>query len=177
MLRREFLKKVIIGSSMLSASSLVINKTYANTTANHHWVFIQAKGGWDTTLMWDPKGSEYESYLGPINTYSENDIRKVGNIAYAPVPSGVTTEDYLGVFTKKHYQNMMVINGISHETNSHKIGSRICMTGNDGGSNPTTAAIISSEFSATQPMAFIANNNTSLQSCAPNSLYRAVNKR
>ncbi len=158
--RREILKALAYGGMKLSfgsAATLALPKIASATSDERYWVFVSASGGWDVTNMWDPKGSELIYKGSPINKYSRNDIRQVGNIRYAPVPPGVTTQDMLDTFTQKHYQKMLVLNGIDQGTNSHAVGVRVSLSGSDGTSIPITAAMLASPFAQTQSMAFIAN--------------------
>ncbi len=158
--RREMLKLFAYGGMKLSfgsAATLALPKIASATNHERYWVFVSASGGWDVTNMWDPKGSELIYKGSPINKYSRDDIRQVGNIRYAPVPPGVITQDMLHTFTQKHYQKMLVLNGIDQGTNSHAVGERVSLSGSDGTSIPVAAAMLASPFAQTQSMAFIAN--------------------
>jgi len=160
MKRRELLKAFAYGGVQLSlgsALSLTLSNTAQAQDGNHYWVFVSASGGWDVTNMWDPKGSEVIFRGGPVNNYSQSDIRSAGNIRYAAVPPGVTTQDMLNTFTQKHFQKMLVINGVNQGTNSHSIGTRVSLTGSDGSVMPIAAAMLAEPFAKTQSMAFIAN--------------------
>jgi hypothetical protein len=160
MKRRDFVKTLSAGACLSGLGSIGLSGTAsAATIANQHIVFVQANGGWDVTSMWDPKGSEIDTYRGPMNKYSKNDIRRKGRISYAPVPEGVESKDWLHTFTQKHYQRMLVINGIDQGTNSHRIGGRVCMKGNDVVLAPTTAAMLGALYASEQPMAFIAESS------------------
>ncbi|MCP5335073.1 MAG: DUF1501 domain-containing protein [Oceanospirillaceae bacterium] len=157
--RRNFLKGLGV-TSMVSTSlgSFVLggmpSKAHASVS-DHFWVFFYAKGGWDVTSMFDPKGSSVISKLGPINNYPSSAIRQIGNIRYAPVPEGINANDQMDVFVKKHYQRLMVINGINSLTNSHTVGMRVAFTGTTAGQVPTMPALLAAPYASSQPMAYI----------------------
>ncbi len=176
MKRRNFLKTVAAGAMGATTSTLTLNKALAGEgEPDQFWVFVQAIGGWDVTSNWDPKGSEIDTFRGPMNRYSRDDIRTAGNISYAPVPPDVLTDDYLHTFTQKHYQRMMVLNGIDIGTNSHQVGDRVCIAGSSSPIIPTTPSIIAAPFADSQPMAYISEGPYSETGgyVAPSSLVRA----
>ncbi len=152
--RRELIKQLACTAACSMLNLSISRKAYA-ATASRNWVFITADGGWDPTNQWDPKGSEIVNYNGSVNRYSGNDIRSIGNINYAPVPSGVTTSDQLHAFTQKHYQNMMLIHGIDQGTNNHAVGRRIAMVGTDARGMPAQGAFFAAEHAGDQSMPFI----------------------
>jgi len=158
--RRDLLKAFAYGGVQLSvggAMSLALPKAaQAANGDDHYWVFVSAQGGWDVTNMWDPKGREIIFRGGPVNNYSQNDIRQAGNIRYAAIPPNVTTQDMLQTFTQKYFNKMLVINGVNQGTNSHSIGTRVSLTGSDDSVTPITAAMLAEPLSKLQSMAFIA---------------------
>ena len=156
MKRRELLKTLALGGAVL-ATGAAIPKTALASTNQRFWVFVSAAGGWDTTNNWDPKGSDVHSSLGQVNHYHSSQIRQAGNIRYAAVPEGVETQDKLHSFTQKHYQRMMVINGVDQGTNSHAVGTRVSLTGAQGKSVPVLPAMLAAPNASNQAMAFIAN--------------------
>ena len=68
----------------------------------------------DVTSFCDPKtnvSGELE-----INTWARNaDVMQAGNIPYAPFATN-------GIFFEKYYQDILVINGVDAQTNSHAVG-------------------------------------------------------
>jgi len=148
--RRELIKQIAYSSAAFSTLNLGLSSRAHAVVSDHHWVFITAEGGWDVTNQWDPKGSEFDVGSGPMNNYSKNKIRRVGNIRYAPVPSGVKTEDKLNSFTRKNFRNMMVINGIDQATNSHAVGRRVAMAGNGSRAIPSMGALFAAPWLASR---------------------------
>lgn len=104
-------------------------------------VTVQATGGWDPTLLCDPKAELNQSY-------GEAEIGSAGNVRYAPIPGAAE-------FFDAHYQRMLVINGVDVQTNSHDAGRRHMVSGRLGEGYPTLAAL-SAGFSAPElPMSFL----------------------
>ncbi len=82
--RREFLKSAAAMTSLAAFSKLSLASTGYST--EQYWVFVNAKGGWDTTSLCDPKGDvEFSTSRGVINRYSTADIRQIGNFKLAPM--------------------------------------------------------------------------------------------
>src|SRR5262249_6692761 len=62
------------------------------------WIMVNASGGWDPTFFCDPKG-------GAVDTnYTANQIKKAGNISYAPV-SGLTGDDEVFYTTQQFFES------------------------------------------------------------------------
>ncbi len=152
--RRELIKQVACTAALGMFNLGISRKAYA-ATAERNWVFITAGGGWDPVSQWDPKGSEIVGHRGPVTHYSRENVRSAGNIRYAPVPEGIGTADKLHEFTQKHYQKMMVINGIDQGTNNHAVGYRIAMVGSDVRGLPAMGALFAAPYAEDQSMPFI----------------------
>jgi len=152
--RRELIKAM--GTLSLGVCSLSLSQvTFGAQNSGRYWVFVHAGGGWDVTNQWDPKGSDVNSGKGPVNNYRSSDIRKAGNIRYAPVPKHVDTDDMLHTFTQKHYRKMMVVNGIDQGTNSHSVGRRVATSGLQSAGVPVFPALVAAPYAASQSMAYI----------------------
>jgi len=93
------------------------------------FVQIQANGGWEPTMLCDPKGNLN-------NTYGEGDILTAGNINYAPLGEQWNT------FFQTNYQRMVVFNGVDVQTNAHGPGREHTASGRLGASYPNAAALI-----------------------------------
>ena len=78
------------------------------------YVFVQADGGWDPTSFCDPKTNTPGEKV--INLWAENGgIQQAGNLSYADFGNN-------SAFFEKHYDRMLVINGVDAQTNSHSAG-------------------------------------------------------
>lgn len=111
------------------------------------FVTIAATGGWDVTSFCDPK----ENIGGErtINTWADaEDIAQVGNIAYAPVAENQA-------FFERFYQDMLVINGIDTQTNSHDDGIRHTWSGRMGFGFPSFGSIVSASVAPDLPLSLV----------------------
>lgn len=116
-----------------------------------YYVIFNAKGGWDTTYLMDPKG------VGGINRlYKEGDILTEGNHRFAPtaahVKAGMSNED----FFKKYGKELLVFNGLDYSVNNHDPCSRYVATGKlDSLAYPTFAALVAGCKGQEAPLAFL----------------------
>lgn len=102
----------------------------------HFFIFIFAQGGWDTTMVFDPK-------MGVEGIDSD--------------PSGETTESHGLPFVKNPNQPAVerffnnfghlscFVNGINSQSISHFLGTQIMLTGFSGGNAPDWPSLIASE--------------------------------
>lgn len=107
--------------------------------------FIQADGGWDPTSLCDPKGD-----ADGMNRYATSAIGEAGNIRYAPVGNHQA-------FFDKHYERMMVINGIDMSTNGHEQGRRYTWSGKLAEGHPSLGAMVAAKLGPSLPMGYISN--------------------
>jgi hypothetical protein len=105
------------------------------------FVAVQAHGGWDPTLLCDPKGNLN-------NSYNDGDIGTAGNLRYAPIASAAA-------FFGAHYTRTMVINGVDTATNAHDAGQRNCVSGRLGEGYPNIAALVAGVAAPQRPMSFL----------------------
>lgn len=147
MKRRDLLK--LAGWSAISASLPVGFRTYAQSEGYSGPLFIciQVNGGWDVTSFCDPKTNQPGE--APINTWAETgEVQQVGNIRYAPFAGNAA-------FFQKYYQDMLVINGIDAQTNSHSAGVTHTWSGRLSEGYPTVTALAASVHAPTLPMAYV----------------------
>jgi len=112
--RRGFLKALAIAGG---ASSLpfVAPSLYAQSAPQTKFLInLQLEGGMDVTSFCDPKvnvAGERE-----INRWARTaGVQTAGNINYAPFANNAQ-------FFQKYYRDMLVINGVDSQTNSHSVG-------------------------------------------------------
>lgn len=128
------------------------------------WLLVEARGGWDPTSFCDPKGFGLGEN-GDINNYDQNDIRQIGNIRYAPPPDMFANDTNLYSnrdFFEAHYQNLVVINGINHGTNSHPVGRTASWTGSRALNYPSIAALIASENARDLSLPFVVTSSAEI---------------
>jgi hypothetical protein len=161
MKRRNFLK-TLTGFGVAGILPMSLVRPAFGATPDRFLITISATGGWDPTSLVDPKGDAPRSDgLGPVNNYSASEIKSAGNILYAPYPNLVEgpagdSSGHFDNFFAKHYQRLLVINGIDTQTNGHDSGRRFVWSGKLEEGYPTIAALAAAPY-ADQPMAFISN--------------------
>lgn len=120
------------------------------------FLFLTASGGWDVTSLCDPKGMNYEGDPDRMNNYLIEDIQEAGNIRYAPfITPENSTADGSTDFFQKHYENLLVVNGIDMLTNGHDAGRRHWASGRLSEGYPAMAAFMAAAFGVEQPLAFL----------------------
>jgi len=105
-------------------------------------VQVQAVGGWDPTLVCDPKGNALNQ------AYGEGDILTAGNINYAPINGAAA-------FWDAHFDKTLVLNGVDTKTNSHDAGRRFMASGRLGEGYPSLAAVAAGFSAPELPMSFL----------------------
>ena len=147
--RRKFIKA--LGVSGLFAGLPIAFRSYAAPEDYHGKLLItvQAEGGFDVTSFCDPK--ENVSGEPEINRWARNnEIREAGNLRYAPVAGNQA-------FFEKYYRDMLVINGIDAQTNSHSAGVTHNWSGRISAGYPSLTAIFSSVQAPNLPVSYINN--------------------
>ncbi|MBT8147194.1 MAG: hypothetical protein KJN90_10090, partial [Gammaproteobacteria bacterium] len=145
--RREFNK--LLGMAGLGAVGPWSLPSHAITSGydGPFFITIAATGGWDVTSFCDPK----ENVAGErtINTWADQEnIAQVGNIRYAPVAENQA-------FFERFYQDMLVINGIDTQTNSHDDGVRHTWSGRMGFGYPSFGSIVSASVAPDLPLSLV----------------------
>lgn len=111
------------------------------------YINLAAIGGWDVSSFCDPKVNIGGERV--INTWADAaSIQQIGNIAYAPVANNQA-------FFERFYQDMLVINGIDTQTNSHDDGVRHTWSGRLGFGYPSFGAIASSTLAPDLPLSLV----------------------
>lgn len=106
------------------------------------FVLVQAVGGWDPTMVFDPKP-------GLSNLFGEGDILTAGtSLQYAPI---VGAPEFFGA----HASRLMVLNGVDMATNSHDPGRRNMASGRLAEGYPCLAAMIAGVSAPHLPMSFL----------------------
>lgn len=148
--RRDFLKLTSAAGLTLGGATL-LPRAWADDKAEPGGgvgytgpllVMVQAVGGWEPTLLCDPKANLN-------NSYGDVDVKLAGSIAYAPL--GVEADAFFG----DHHGHMTVINGVDTATNNHESGRRNMASGRLGAGYPNLAALVAGVESPESPMAFL----------------------
>ena len=148
MKRRDFLKQsFILGAAGLVAPVPKIYGASADGYSGPLLVTLQVDGGWDVTSFCDPK----------MNVTGERDINNwantaetqtAGNISYAPFANNAA-------FFDKYYQDMLVINGVDAQTNSHSTGVLHNWSGRNSEGYPSITAMFAAHNAPDQPLSYV----------------------
>lgn len=113
------------------------------------FLMVDAGGGWDPTMVCDPKGGDINRQFMP------SAIRSAGNIPYAPItyPDGYTNQR----FFEKYHQRLLVLNGIDMQTNNHDSGNRFTWSGHLEDGYPPLAAMVAAALAPGRPLGFLSN--------------------
>ena len=151
--RREFLKSSAAGTLIAPA---VFSKVWANINSRYQGkclVTLQLDGGADVTQLCDPKINITGERK--INNWADwDEPRQAGNIFYAPIA------DNERLF-QKYGSDMLVINGVDAQTNSHETGRLFNWTGSNAEGKPSVSALHAAYQSPDQPLAYAVFGGTS----------------
>jgi hypothetical protein len=132
-----------------------------------YWIMLNAGGGWDPTILCDPKGGTLKNPEEPDDGYTEESVNHfdkgidVGSFKVGPVSfqeGGV--ELYSSErFFQEHQSRVCVINGVDTQTNNHEVGNRVTWSGKPTDGQPALAALIASVGSKDKdlPLAFMSS--------------------
>ncbi len=108
---------------------------------------IQAEGAWDTASFCDPKMNVAGESI--INHWATSgDIDTAGNLPFAPVANNAA-------FFNKHYNKMLVINGIDAQTNSHSTGVLHNWSGRNSAGFPSLTALFATQHAPQLPLSYL----------------------
>lgn len=148
--RRGFLKLAAAAGLVVAGPSLSRRAWAQGPYEGPFWVTVHAAGGWDPTLLCDPKGRVDENVEQPVNNYFVDQIDAVGPFQFAPV-------DGNRAFFERFRDDLLVLNGIDMGTNSHDTGTRAMWSGSTENEMPALAAIIAATRDKVPPLAFLTN--------------------
>ncbi len=145
--RREFTKYLTMAGLGATAPLPLGIASAAEPYSGPFYINLAAIGGWDVTSFCDPKSNI--SGERTINNWADSaGIEQIGNIAYAPVANNQA-------FFERFYQDMLVINGIDTQTNSHDDGRRHTWSGRLGLGYPSFGAIASNAIGPELPLSLV----------------------
>lgn len=127
-------------------AAFAANEPYAGPL----WVFVHAGGGWDPSMVCDPKGATTADQVDPVNRFLRDDIEQVGPFALAPVPAVVE-------FFTAHRNRILAINGVDTQTNSHENGTQYTWSGGLTQRLPAAGALAAAATDPGLPLGFISN--------------------
>lgn len=138
--RRSFLRMTAAAGLAVGSSPFVPRRAFAQEAeaagyAGPYWVHVHLGGGWDPTLLCDPKGRKNEEAADPVNMYFEDEIEQVGPFRVAPVDGAVD-------FFTRFRDQLVVLNGVDAQTNSHETGTRYSASGSMDPGTPAFNALV-----------------------------------
>ena len=109
-------------------------------------VTLQLEGGADVTQLCDPKVNTTGE--PKINNWADSaDPGQVGNLLYAPVADNEWLFNRFGA-------DMLVVNGVDAQTNSHETGRLFNWTGSNAEGKPSLTALHAAYQSPNEPLAY-----------------------
>ena len=146
--RRRLLQTAI--ASAAATAGLMGGKVWASNMQQPYegklLVTLQLDGGVDVTQLCDPK----VNVLGEpkINLWADRaDPGQAGSILYAPVASNEQ-------FFERFASDMLVVNGVDSQTNSHETGKLYNWTGSNAEGKPSLSALFAAAQSPAHPLAY-----------------------
>jgi hypothetical protein len=140
--RRHFLKH-LAGMSASSLLTFHVPRLCAwaqvGQSRPHFFIFVFAGGGWDPTMVFEPKIG-----LDTIDVDPQGQVVQSGGITYLHNPNRAWVKTFFDDFGA----NTCIINGINTQSVSHAVGTEIMMTGDAGTPSPDWPTIISSKNGA-----------------------------
>ena len=125
--------------------------------AGPFYVVFNASGGWDTTLLMDPKGTD-----GINRLYRAGDIQTHGAHAFAPTAAHAEAGMSNEAFYRDFGSELLVLNGLDYSVNNHSPCARYMATGKlDSLEYPTFAALVAACCGPECPLAFLTFGNYS----------------
>ena len=161
MKRRDFFKVLSVLGSGAVLPTLPIRQGMAATDAydGPYFLYFQANGGWDPTILCDPKLT-----IGGVTQFDQ--IRTAGNISYASPPYSLT-DNFAQDFFNTYGSKLLVINGVDVRTNSHSDGRRHIWSGEITKAGfPSLGALTSGILTPTRPMPWLISGGSSYEKTA-----------
>jgi hypothetical protein len=146
--RRQLLRAALVGGS--AATGLLSSRVWSSGAHQPYegqlLVTLQLDGGVDVTQLCDPKVNVKGEPR--INYWADAaDPGQAGNLFYAPVANNAA-------FFERFGRDMLVINGVDSQTNSHETGKLFNWTGSNAEGRPSLSALFAAAQSPEQPLAY-----------------------
>ena len=110
-------------------------------------VVLQASGGWDVTSWCDPKTNQAGER--EINSWANSaEPGTAGTLTYAPFANNAW-------FFDRHHRNLLVINGVDMQTNSHTTGVLHNWSGRNSRGFPSLTALFAARHAPTLPLSYL----------------------
>ncbi|MDG0991686.1 MAG: DUF1501 domain-containing protein [Luminiphilus sp.] len=145
--RRRFIKSMALGAGALaSTSGFRVMASGLAPYSGKLLVTLQLSGGADVTQLCDPKVNTPGELK--INNWADAaDPGEAGNIRFAPVGDNFN-------FFNRFGSDMVVVNGVDAQTNSHETGRLFNWTGSNAEGRPSLTALHAAANAPEQPLAY-----------------------
>ena len=145
--RRGFVKSMALGAGALaSTTGFRVMASGLSPYAGKLLVTLELNGGADVTQLCDPKVNTPGELK--INNWADTaDPGEAGNILFAPVADNFN-------FFNRFGADMVVVNGVDAQTNSHETGRLFNWTGSNAEGRPSLSALHAAANSPDQPLAY-----------------------
>lgn len=151
--RRRFLQAAALAGVAVMTPTGRRNATAAPTEyKGPYFLLVHASGGWDPTLLCDPKGGAID------RLYPAGSFGTVAGIKYAPVEykDGTGAVYYTNdEFFQKWGNRLLVLNGVDTTTGNHDTGTRVMWSGQVAEGYPSLGALIAAAKSPGNSLAFL----------------------
>jgi len=149
--RRTFLKLSGTAGLTLGLTPAMTSLAYGRERYDGpFWVFVHASGGWDPTLLCDPKGALSEADPDPVNRFLASEIVEAGPFRLPPL-------DFVLEFFDRFGDDLLVMNGLDTGTNSHSVGTRHVWSGSTDPTQPSLGALVAGTLPEPPSLAYLAN--------------------
>ena len=144
--RRGLLRSALAMGAGLSISPMMRVWGGQQSSAPDRLVVTLQLDGVDVTMLCDPKTNVTGE--PKINHWADlNEVEQVGNIQYAPVASNRSLFERYG-------SDMLAINGVDSQTNSHETGKLYNWTGANSEGQPSISALFAAAQAPEQPLSY-----------------------
>lgn len=145
--RRNFIKSLAWAASFPALGGLNGSLLAQTAYTGKLLLTIQLEGGADVTSFCDPKMNTVGE--PEINRWARSgEIQQAGNLSYAPFADNAR-------FFEKYYQDMLVINGVDAQTNSHSVGVVHNWSGRNSEGYPSITALMAAHQAPDLPLAYL----------------------
>jgi hypothetical protein len=146
--RRQLLRSAAL--SVPAGASLLSGRVWSSPTYQPYegtlLVTLQLDGGADVTQLCDPKVNVAGERK--INHWADQlDPGQAGNLSFAPIANNAA-------FFERFGRDMLVVNGVDSQTNSHETGKLFNWTGSNAEGKPSLSALFAASKSPEEPLAY-----------------------
>lgn len=153
--RRSFLQAAALAGMAVVAPTGHRKATAAPSAyKGPFYLLVHASGGWDPTLVCDPKG-------GTVNRqFEKGAFGTAGNIKFAPIEYKNQAGEV--IFTNEQFftkwgSRLLVINGVDTTTGNHDTGTRVMWSGQVAEGYPSLGALIAAAKTPGNSLGFMSN--------------------